>query len=195
MATWEYVYGQGVVPIHLSDYPRDSTQIGDPRKLPYFKDVLSRALGASKSGLDKIIWTNDDVGLATGIVEWAMESVEADGALSMRRDESGHIGRDLFAFTAEWLRREFDAIPDYIQGAPCFDLALAAQIRRFHGIHSTLENLMNDIWPAETPHRYALHEPHPSSWAGVNENTYKANLWNKRLANEWFAKHRQNIKL
>lgn len=194
-STWDYVYAQGVLPVHVTDLPRDATSVGDPRKLPYLKDILQRGLDAAKGPDDKIIWTNDDVGLDTGIVEWVNECVWADGALSMRRNESGHIGRDLFAFTSAWLKKFWDEIPDYIQGAPCFDLALAAQIRRYHGIMSTLENLHIDIWPAETPHRYALHEAHPSEWAGVNEHTYKANLWNKKLANAWFLKFNANIHL
>jgi hypothetical protein len=194
-ATWDYVYAQGVVPVHVTDYKRDATGIGDPRKLPYLKDVLERGIQNARHDLDVIIWTNDDVGFDAAIVEWARDAVVADGAMSMRRNESGHIGRDLFAFTAKWLKDNFDKIPDYIQGAPCFDLALAAQIRKFYGIFSTLENLHQDIWPAETVHRYALHEPHPSEWAGANENTYKANLWNKKLANEWFAQNNPQIRL
>lgn len=194
-ATWDLVYAQGVVPVHVTDYPRDATDIGDPRKLPYFKDVMARGLQNAKHDKDVIIWTNDDVGLGAGVIEWALNSVVADAAMSMRRDESGHIGRDLFAFTAKWLKENMDDIPDYIQGAPCFDLALAAQIRKRFGIFSTLENLHLDIWPAETIHRYALHEPHESEWAGVNENTYKANLHNKKLANDWFRKHNPTIRL
>jgi hypothetical protein len=194
-ATWDYVYAQGVKPVHVVDFPRDATKIGDPRKLPYLKDMLERGLQNAKGDQDVIIWTNDDVGFETGIVEWARDGIVANGAMSMRRNESGHIGRDLFAFTSKWLRDNFDKIPDYIQGAPCFDLALAAQIRKHYGIFSTLENLHLDIWPAESLHRYATHEAHPSEWAGAMENVYKANLWNKKLANEWFAKNNPAIRL
>jgi hypothetical protein len=187
--TWQYIYGQGVKPLHLSEYVRDSRSLGDSRQLPYLKEVLRRGMAACKKDLDVVLWTNDDIGLDPGIVEWCMESVVADGALSMRRNESGHMGRDLFAFTKGWLNNHFQSIPDFVLGCPCFDLALAAQIRKFHGIKSTMDNFVLDIWPAETPHRYALHENHPSSWAGEKEHIYKANLHNKKLANDYFRRN------
>ncbi len=111
----------------------------------------------------------------------------------MRRNESGHMGRDLFAFTKEWLEKNFDEIPDFLMGCPCFDLALAAQIRKYHGIKSTIDNFVTDFWPAETPHRLCLHEPHRSSWAGKFEHRLPGNLWNKKLANEYFAANKMDI--
>jgi hypothetical protein len=191
-ANWQRFYAQGVVPVHASEFERDARRIGDPRNLPYLNDLLALARAEARTGTDVILWGNDDVSFAPGILDWCHE-VEADGARSMRRNEAGHIGREIFGFTADWLKK--NPIPDYILGAPCFDLALAAQIRKYHGITSTLQNLHDDIWPAETSVRYALHEPHPSGWAGENENKYKANLWNKCLANEWFAKNKIDIKL
>lgn len=175
-------------------YIRDARQVGDPRKLPFIKDVFNRGLAAVKGKSDVIIWTNDDVGLDTGIIDWCY-NVESDGAASMRRNESGHVGRDLFGFTKKWLEDNLAAIPDFIHGAPCWDLVLAAIIRKNHGIKSDLTNLGVDIWPAETPDRYALHESHPSAWAGSNENKYPANLWNQRLARAWTAKYMPSLKL
>jgi hypothetical protein len=192
---WDILYAQGVVPVHCTDFDRNAKQIGDPRALPYLKDLLAHGVeAAGKSNLDVILWGNDDTGLAPGILDWC-HGVQSDGARSMRRNEAGHIGREIFAFTVEWLDNQWNKIPDFIPGAPCFDLALAALIRKFHGIQSTLENLHIDIWPAETHERLALHEPHPSAWAGKNEHVYKANLWNKCLANEWFVKNNIPIKL
>lgn len=194
-ATWEYVYAQGVIPVHTSEYARSSFDMGDPRKLPYLKDVLKRGLDSLKNPTDGIIWANDDCGLATGIVEWYYGHVEPNGAMSMRRDESGHMGRDLFSFTKEWLERHWDAIPDFLMGCPCFDLVLAALIRKYHGIMSTKDNFITDIWPAESPHRLCLHEPHKSTWAGKFEHTLPGNVYNRKLANEWFQLNMANIYL
>lgn len=161
------------------------------RKLPFLKDILRKGLEMASEDLDIIVWTNDDISFGPEIMEWCAKSVQADAAVSMRRNEEDHMGRDLFAFTKQWLKREFDDIPDFVQGVPYFDLALAAKIRKYHGIQTTYDNLKDDIWPAETHHRLALHEPHPPSWRGGGA----VNLRNKQLANEWFSRNRREILL
>ena len=193
--SWSRLYMQGVVPAHTSGYPRDAyNTIGDSRHLPYLRDIIWNGwLLAKDDGV--VIWTNDDIGLGAGIVDWVNGFVVQRGAMSMRRDESGHVGRDLFAFTSKWLKDNLDSIPDFIQGAPCFDLVLAALIRKQHGIESTLGNLTQDIEPSESPHRLALHAPHPSEWAGAMEYKHPANLWNKKLAVEWCNKNMPSLQL
>lgn len=143
-----------------------SKEINDPRALPYLKDMLEYAM--HKSGEDDvIIWANDDIALHHDIYHWAKNSVPSYGAISMRRNEPGHPGRDLFAFTNWWLKKHWKEFPDYIMGASDFDLGLAAMIRnksQANGFTSTLENMKIDLWPADSEARYALHEPHKGAW-------------------------------
>lgn len=193
-ASWEPFYSQGMVPCHIERLFRDARTIGDERPLPFLRDLLLAGLLRAQRRHDIILWSNDDVAFLPGMATWA-ERVETTSAQSMRRDEPNHIGREVFCFTAHWLRTHWTKIPDYILGAPCFDLALAAQIRKHHGIKSTMANLHEDIPPAETSDRFAHHSPHPSSWAGAKENTHPANRHNKRLANQWFKANQIDIHL
>lgn len=173
-ASWE-------IPIlTMQTYPRTSTTIGDNRCLPYLKDLLSHGMAAVKSDRDIILWTNDDIGYAQELPGWCASHVGFWGAASMRRN-TPHMGRDLFAFTRGWLRKHWAQIPDFLLAAPYWDIVLAAIIRQARGINSTKENMELDFFPCETAHRYALHEDHPSSWAGKNEYVYPANLHNKKL--------------
>jgi len=179
--------------------PRTAMDIGESRPLPYLKDLLTAALGMSDKDDDVIIWTNDDVQIDPQAVLWAASEVRLHGAISMRRSEPGsseiHMGRELFAFTSKWLKANLDSIPDFILGAPCFDIVLAALIRKLHGINSTVGNMSADLYPSDTEHRYAIHEKHDSGWAGANEFSYPANLHNMKLAREWCRSNMPSLRL
>jgi hypothetical protein len=180
----------------MASLTRDAKVIGDDRELPFLKDLFRRALERAEQG-DLIIWTNDDNGLDVKIVDWAKGHLAEHSSASMRRpDEPGvHVGRDLFGFSREWLAANIDDMPDFICGAPLFDLVIAAMIRKTHGITSALQNMHHDIMPAECPARYVLHEAHKSSWAGANEHTLPANLHNRRLAHIWCANNMPTLNL
>jgi hypothetical protein len=121
------------------------------------------------------------------------------GAFSIRRVEPGanytHIGRDLFGFRVGWLKDRMPDIPDFYIGAPAFDLALAAMIRKYHGIVSTMDNIGLDFYPSEMDPGMVVHEPHASNWSGHHEFTLPANLWNCRLAREWFQREMPSFEL
>jgi hypothetical protein len=197
-ATWETVYEKGVTSAwaNVDDFDRNALSLGDTRKLPFFKDLFRVALVHAGPG-DVIIWTNGDNGLDPRIIDWAWGHLWVNDAASMRRpDEPGvHVGRDLFGFRAEWLAEHIDIFPDFICGAPLFDIVIAAIIRKYHGINSTLQNMGQDIMPAETSDRFVLHEPHISSWAGPEEHTRPGNIYNRRLAREWAAANMPGLRL
>jgi len=147
-----------------------------------------------------VIWSNSDTIFRPRVWTDMVRHVAIWGACSIRRIETDgrkepHMGRDVFVFRADWLRDHMPEIPDFLLGAPCFDLVLAALIRKARGIPSNKENLHHDIFPCEMPAGLVLHEPHESSWAGANEHTLPANEWNRRLARDWTQKNCPTLKI
>jgi len=155
---------------------RTAQEIGDPRPLPMLKSMLEKALKFAK-GRDIIVWTNDDVQIQDlHPVVWHCRNF---GAVGVRRDPA-HIGRELFAFRWDWLADRIYNFPDCAVASPWFDLAVAAWIRRQFGWVSTMDNLIEDRYPAEIPNEKILYHPdHQSSWTGSMEQP--ASKWNERI--------------
>lgn len=169
---------------YTSTYSRTARGLGDEKPLPYLADILAPAYTEANDE-DVIVWTNDDIRLDPRIIEWASEHVGLYGAATMRRDEPGHCGRELFAFTKAWLRD--NPLPDYLIGTHQFDLGIACLIRHRRGISSTLANIAEDFHPCDAAERYALHEPHPNEWPERTETP--SGHHNARLFAEWLAHH------
>jgi hypothetical protein len=155
---------------------RTANNIGDRRPLPMLKEVLAKALKFTK-GRDIIVWTNDDVQIIN--LHKVVEHCRRFGAVGVRRDPN-HIGRELFAFRWDWLADRIYNFPDCAVASPWFDLAAAAWIRRQFGWVSTMDNLIEDRYPAEIPNEKILyHEDHPSSWTDSMDRP--ASKWNERI--------------
>ena len=155
---------------------RDARSIGDPRPLPMLKEMLTKAVRFSQ-GRDIIIWTNDDVQILD--LNKIKAHVARFGVVGVRRDPS-HMGRELFAFRWDWLVDRLYHFPDCAVASPWFDLAVAAWIRKQFGWVSTMDNLMEDRYPAEIPNEGILIHPyHPSSW--TNSMEMPASKWNERI--------------
>jgi hypothetical protein len=155
---------------------RTAQLIGDRRPLPMLKEMLAKALKFTR-GRDIIVWTNDDVQIIN--LHKVVEHCRKFGAVGVRRDPA-HIGRELFAFRWDWLADRIYNFPDCAVASPWFDLAVAAWIRRQFGWVSTMDNLIEDRYPAEIPNEKILyHEDHPSSWVGSMES--QASKWNERI--------------
>lgn len=182
--SWKEIYAMGVVPSHHRNLSPN-----DP--LPKIKDVIRPALKESMPG-DVIIWTNDDVSIDPALIDIINNGLEEDGCFSIRRDGDPHVGRDAFVFSHRWLKKNFRQIPDFYQGCPWFDLVLAAMIRKNYGIRSTMENLEQDIPPADMVKRLIRHEEHESGWVG-RFKTESAH--NHAQARVWCQKNMQSLKL
>jgi hypothetical protein len=155
---------------------RTAQEIGDSRPLPMLKSMLEKALKFAK-GRDVIVWTNDDVQIQD--LHPVVSHCRRFGAVGVRRDPA-HIGRELFAFRWDWLADRIYNFPDCAVASPWFDLAVAAWIRRQFGWVSTMDNLIEDRYPAEIPNEKILyHQDHPSSWTGSMERP--ASKWNERI--------------
>ncbi|MFA6240082.1 MAG: DUF5672 family protein [Candidatus Hydrogenedentales bacterium] len=208
--SWDILYKQGVVPVYLSEYPRDATSIGDRRPLPFLKDVLALAMQKASDN-DIIFWTNDDDWLHPDLAKLLQSHAGLYGACSSHRcnfrriqdipdkrspsliytaalkvDHPIHVGRDLFAFKCRWLRERWKDIPDFILGASDFDLALACLVRLEFGIVSTRKNLEEAIHPCEIPRGYVAHVNHPSFWVRPdNIDSAPSQIHNRQLFREW----------
>jgi hypothetical protein len=155
---------------------RTANNIGDRRSLPMLKEMLAKALKFAK-GRDIIVWTNDDVQIIN--LHKVVEHCRRFGAVGVRRDPN-HIGRELFAFRWDWLADRIYNFPDCAVASPWFDLAVAAWIRRQFGWVSTMDNLIEDRYPAEIPNEKILHhQDHPSSWTDSMDRP--ASKWNERI--------------
>ena len=189
-ATWPEGFGdESIIECYGTDWGDDSKAIGDPRSLPFLKAILKKALSRSTSDSDVVLFQNSDVGLTPGSVDVMRRHAALFGAFSMRRREPHetyiHVGRDLFGFSADWLQRNLDKIPDFYVGAPYFDLVLAAIIRKERGVITTPENLAIDFYPCDMEPGSATHEAHFPYWAGENQYTLPANVHNRTLAARW----------
>lgn len=206
-STWDVLYSQsGVIPCHIWKFGRNATSIGEPRELPFLKDVLS--YGMSQAGDDDVImFTNDDIGMHPGLADIVKFQTSLHGAVCSQRCEfqrrpfppldsppetiarfgGKHMGRDMFAFTRRWLIKHWDQIPDFVLGCSEWDLCLAAMIRVEKGIRSNRQNLEDVIPPCELPKGYIWHMYHPPKWAQAQ--TSPAQLHNRLLFKEWAREH------
>lgn len=213
-ASWAVLYRKGrAAPCHYSRYARDAREIGDNRQLPFLKDVLLAARSKARKK-DVIMFTNDDVILHPRLPEMVIRHIKLYDACSSHRCEfhyapmpsldcspdvfasraEFHMGRDLFAFSRDWLERNWDDIPDFILGASDWDLCLAAMIRYKKGYDTTRQNYLEVIPCCELPLGYVIHEGHPAHWARPeNIDTAPSQIHNRRLFREWSHKRLLNL--
>lgn len=196
--SWEYIYQhKGVIPAHYKDYERDSACIGETRKLPFLKDVLSYGISLANPN-DIILFTNDDTIIhprlpdllrrvmsnrgATMSHRCEYKGINFDEVLNVRMFKEGtkHWGRDLFAFTIPWLRDHWDRIPDYVMGAPFWDLILTVLIRNEinSDICGSSIDELGHSWEHEIPVGYVAHIEHDHQWNGQRP----ADKYNETLA-------------
>lgn len=211
-ASWDDLYATGkVLPAHYWKYKRDARSIGSVRPLPFLKDLLSHAMEHADDR-DIIFVTNDDIFLHPDLPKLLEFYVSLYGAACSRRCEfktklrlaspeetakrcEHHLGRDLFAFTKEWLLKHWDDLPDFILGASDFDLCIAAMIRLEHGIKTDRRNIAENFLPAELPMGYISHQAHKGAWTDPKiENFDASQVWNRKLWREWAAKHLPDLK-
>lgn len=149
------------------EYSRDARSLGDPRALPFMRDVLTNALSGA-SHHDYIVMTNDDNGLSEN-ADREIRSVLSRAVMATGRrfdpEEPTHIGRDLIAFRAGWLKHNFDLIPDFILGAPEWDLWAAAFARKLCGADWSEKTSHVHCGVCEITSGVVTHERHVSHWS------------------------------
>lgn len=202
--SWEYLYNTGqMVPMHYSRYRRDSSEVGDDRKLPFWKDVIAYGLTAANTQ-DIIVFTNDDTILHPQVAVAVRRALQTTSAVSSHRCEymlnqppnlnpnaplfresSKTIGRDLFAFRVPWLVEHWHEIPDFIIGAPAWDIIMAMLIRHTQGATQINLGKYQQCWECELPIGFVGHIWHEPVWNQQSiQQTSKANAHNNLLARQ-----------
>jgi len=207
--SWDAIYATGkVLPVHMWKYPRDAREIGEPRALPYLKDLLKMAMEQADDN-DLIFFTNDDNILHLDLPEMirfygsvydacSSQRVEIKHAVATRalnpvemaKNAQPHFGRDLFVFKKSWLVKHWDELGEPILAAANWDVMMTALIRLYHGIKSDRASFLKHIFPAECPKGYIFHISHESAWAKSGYvHTSPANLHNGKIFKDWAAKN------
>lgn len=175
MDTWPRL-GAMVLPFAPA---RDSSSIGDPKKMPFVRDMIEAALEAFPDSIVAI--SNNDVGFHHGLAEEVIWSCSQTGCYwSYRLDGTTgktDMGADFFAFTPKWWRLHERFFPDFLLGYCWWD--------------DMLGRLM--LWSGcEEQRRLVFHEPHPG--AIVTRPHAPGAAYNERLAMEWmrtYSEHRK----
>ena len=206
-ASWERLYRTGLYrKLHGVRGSRDSRDIGDKRATPYLKDVLQAGLNSCpEDGI--VMLTNNDTVLHYDLTwhllsmmreEWAVCAfrqgyTRCPDLVSARQDhDSGQhdTGRDLFAFTPQWLREHWEIIPDYVLGASDWDSTLATLIRMSKGIAVNAVNWVQRDERCELKTGFVFHERHSSFWSeGQNRTMLAGNIYNRALSMKFIKEH------
>lgn len=189
---WKVVYASG--------YNRDARQIGEKRDLPFIKDVIQYGLDRCSHD-DVLVFTNDDTILAPHTPDEINRTLAASVALSSNRSDlnsfvanlprephTSHIGRDLMAFKASWLRRNIDMLPDYLIGICDWDIGMAAQIRWLAGEEWSIKTSSTPMISCELLPGSVFHEKHEPTWTDDRKGDVSPGLaHNRREVKRWAA--------
>jgi hypothetical protein len=190
--SWKSEYGSNWEPAPVwynKEIPRNSqTQLGDPRPVPFIKDVLEMGIRRTNHDDDLFVISNSDVGFSPGLTERLRRLVLAKGSAYCYRFDHPKIakplnyletvsgdtcgGLDLFAFTRKWVQQHFSKLPDMVFGRTMWDLVYRDLVKKTGG-----GELYGGCW----------HEDHSSFWKAEKDNP--GNTHNIAVAEEWRAKH------
>jgi hypothetical protein len=215
--TWDDLLERGdIIPAYFHPpYPRNAQKtIGDPRKLPYLRDLFEKSMKQMDDD-DMLLFTNSDNALSPLLPEYLKFHVGVFGACTIPRTEirgkmpsldlppeqlaklgaPRQVGRDGFAMTKAWLTDHWDEIPDCVLGASTWDILLAAMIRLDYGIKTNNSNLGERIFPADIPGGYILHQAHHSAWHTPDRDTVPSNAHNAALFKKFAARRLPELKV
>lgn len=213
-ASWDKAYSERLaIPVHVWSMRRNAQHIlGDKRNLPFLRDVLEAGLSQAADD-DVLMLTNDDVAFTPETIRQIHTKLRfCDMLTASRIDVRGkvapwpgtdnqwqgkrHCGRDLLAWRAGWLRKNFVAIPDFVLGASEWDITLAAIARRQFGVPSILENLSMMFPECELSPGLLFHEQHQAIWNTPEiYNKAPSQVHNQTLCEEWLRANEPGMKL
>lgn len=201
--SWQKVYetNKNIIPIYVyeKDYPRNSSSLGDNRKCAFLKDLLRMGYEKCQSDDDIVMITNDDTILSPFIGSKIYDKIIKYQAcksfrLNVKNFESytdlkihnvlgRDGGRDMFAMTKRWIRRNIALIPDYVLGSTDWDFYLALLIQFTNGIWIDLKK--NDaLCETDIDFGHVLHIYHSSPW----KKMIKINDYNTQLTKQYINK-------
>lgn len=146
---------------------------------PKVSELLAKGLEAGK---DVVCFTNDDVAFSEGSLGKIIEHARKwDFGCSRRPRDPVHCGREVFWFKTDWLKKNFDSLPDAYWTVQKPDLIFAKWMRKMRGIETTLPNLDYDFAPVELPAGIVTHTEHESAWANASVENSMEGLHNERV--------------
>lgn len=147
---------------------------------PTTHEIFSNALADAP---DAIVFTHDDVSFkpdTLGRIKAHLQKFD----FGCSRRHAGHIGREIFWFKSDWLRKHWDALPNPYWSVQKPDLILARWMRHLKGIPTTMHNLNYDFPPVELDD-VIYHEDHESNWANAEVEGSMEGQHNERMWEEW----------
>src|SRR5579859_1189616 len=192
-STWELVYrlpDYRIVPGHQRENAavRTSKDLGDPRSLPFIKDLIAFGFSAP-GGVDAVMLTNADTCIIPSAVPEIIEALNRWGCYFSLRYEHRRFNRplpdevarrapifggaDLFALTRHWWSGNNEEYPDMLLGAEAWDGVLKALI------------LLRGF-TAGRPCAY--HEAHRAHWV-ENMLTDPSQRHKRALAEDWIRRN------
>jgi hypothetical protein len=192
----EYRFGHwSPTPILNADLGRTSSDIGEPRKIPFIRDIIEKGI-AFENGDDAtiIVLTNDDTCFVAGLTQQIVQMVESRGSCYAHRWDFNRVvrvlnpcevrqgkffaGSDLFAFTVEWWKQHGSEFPDMLAGFEAWDWILRELIKSKGG---------GEL------HEAIYHERHTPQWL-VERLTSEGNKYNRRLARQWLTERKMDLR-
>jgi len=168
-------------------YSRDARSIGDPKELPFIRDMIEGAMKLVESEDDIVVLINADICVIRDITLKLKDACSNGGASWAHRydckridqlfenqsdldNKSWYCGSDMFAMTRQWWNNHNHKFPDAVLGREAWDMMLRRTIRENGGIECF---------------KCIYHEWHVSPWE-VNREL-AGNVHNRNLASQWLA--------
>jgi hypothetical protein len=192
--SWKVLYDSGQVRPMVYLPKRTARDIGDTRDLPWIKDMLSFAFTQFEMRRNNIVClTNDDTILHPDLPRVLEERRRDSECVSAHRvnlpERSTDHGRDLFAFTVDWILSHYRSIPDMAIGEMEWDLIMALIVREKCGVETKSVEDLNKVTAAELPPGLVMHERHEPVWMKPEMKDAPAKVWNRLQARRWYAEN------
>lgn len=173
---------------------RSSREVGDTSPCPFVGDLVNYGVPYCRKDTDIIAWSNSDVSFAPGLTGNVLEKCERYSAAfthrwdfpklakpfvseSMIRRGKWYPGSDAFFVTLGWWKANGRDYPEMIMGREHNDEVFRSLIKATAGVECEIEAAV-------------YHEKHKSFWdSQENFATNPGNVWNRKLAKEWYFKH------
>lgn len=206
---WKREYERGhMIPLHIADseFRRDSSHVGDKKKMPFINDILDIS-SHNIQDHDIIVLTNADISFATDAHVKIREAVSRHGCcFSFRYDAyepleqaqytseevqdhlQWYVGSDMFAMTKAWWLKWKTIIPLLLIGKPNWDwifrVTMGYSIEGGRVFDKSLESA-GDVCEVKG---VIYHEKH-DSFAEQASVYFRdpANVWNWRAAMDFFS--------
>jgi len=202
--SWDLHFQTGAMmdfPVKDSDLHRTSESIGDPRPVPYVRDLFDYGCKFAMPE-DIVVYINKDAGLTTVAPERIIEAVQRNNgvACAFRRNITPtpwvHLktltggscdgGFDLMAFQPGWWRMHRNKLPDMLIGREAWDTCFRT-LAEEHVSGEAASSLRIDYWnmPMHLDHTI-WHEYHPPYWIKAKYSNPGQQL-NRKLAQQFFS--------